>query len=68
MGSMKNVKTVAVFEKQFTSERRVVIMTLLDDNLYSVKKFIEGEYNAEATSHNLTEANKIMLEMIEECL
>lgn len=65
---MKSVKTIAVFEKQFSSERRVVIMTLLDDHIYSIKRFIDGEYDAEATSHGIVEANEIMLDFIKESL
>ena len=34
---MNNIKTVAIFERQFNAGRKMVIMTLQDNKIFSVK-------------------------------
>lgn len=65
---MTDIKTVAIFERQFNFERKTVIMTLQDKRIFSVKTLCDNKVESEARASNLTEANKIMLQMIEESM
>ena len=65
---MTNIKTVAIFERQFNAGRKMVIMTLQDNKIFSVKTLCDNELEREAVAINATEANKIMLQMIEESM
>ena len=65
---MTNIKTVAIFERQFNAERKMVIMTLQDNKIFSVRTLCDNELEREAVAINATEANKIMLQMIEESM
>lgn len=65
---MTNIKTVAIFERQFNAGRKMVTMTLQDNKIFSVKTLCDNELEREAVAINATEANKIMLQMIEESM
>lgn len=65
---MTNIKTVAVFERQFNAERKMVIMALHENKIFSVKTLCDNKIESEARVSNVTEANKIMLHMIEESM
>lgn len=65
---MTNIKTVAVFERQFNAERKMVIMALHENKIFSVKTLCDNKIESEARVSNVTEANKIMLQMIEESM
>lgn len=65
---MTNIKTVAIFERQFNAGRKMVIMTLQDNKIFSVKTLCDGKVESEARALSVTEANKVMLQMIEESM
>lgn len=65
---MTNIKTVAIFERQFNAGRKMVIMTLQDNKIFSVKTLCDNKVESEARASNVTEANKVMLQMIEESM
>lgn len=65
---MTNIKTVAIFERQFNAGRKMVIMELHENKIFSVKTLCDNELEREAVAINATEANKIMLQMIEESM
>lgn len=65
---MTNIKTVAIFERQFNAGKKMVIMTLQDNKIFLVKTLCDNKVENEARASNVTEANKVMLQMIEESM